>query len=496
MIQRWFQHVFFRAAACLVVIGGLAACSANRGIPGSPSDLVIEPVSFTPPSPVEWKLANGLTVYFLPDDELPLMKGVLVYPGGSLYEPRDRTGLAALCGSQMREGSIQGIRPEQLDRTLDSLGASVESAFNEEYGSISFSGLTEDAETILTIVSDVARRPAFDANRLSLAKQLSFEAIRRRKDDPATMAGITFARYVYGADSPYAWAPTPETIQRITRDDLIAFRRRFVRPEGAILAITGALSEAEARALVDKIFASWAGDPEQWVRPTPPPVGDTLKPGLYILPREFDQATVKIGHRGPARTTPDFYRLSVFNSVFGYGGFTSVLFREVRTKLGLAYSVWGGFDPGPVEGIFSIDAGTRAAEAGRTVERSIELAREARTELYSEDLVQLAKDSARRSFVFRFETPRQVIGRRAWLVMHGFPEDFDDTYLPRISQVDPMDVRSVAASHIHPENLVIVVVGSVPVADLVKRFGSERPIYLLHFDIEPHVIETLSAGPS
>ncbi|MCB0322159.1 MAG: insulinase family protein [Bdellovibrionales bacterium] len=473
-------HLHVLSVCCVVL---LAACTAHQPIPNRPESIETGEVNFEIPEPERWELPNGLTVLYYYNDELPQMRGTMYFPGGSLTDYSGVPGLLEATGNQMREGSIEGVSPQALDKRLDDLAASIESGFGDEYGSVGFYSLEEDFPEVFKLFTAVIRKPAFDASRLKLWQQLANEAIRRRRDAPDTMANMAFADLVYGPDSQFAKVASPESVAKVTRREMQKMHRLFVRPDGAYLAISGSIPRKQVEPMIQQAFGDWPRGVEQ--RPPLPELRHSVEPGIYLLQRDFDQATIIIGHRGPPRHIPDVYPLKIFNQLFGHSGFGSVLFNRIRSQLGLAYSVYGGVFPGTVEGLFQIAMGTRVNQAPTAIRTALEITKEAEQASPPEDDFVDAKAAVTRSFVFRFADPAFVVNRVAILELLGFPPGYDQQYLDRIAEVSPEAVREAAAKWIAPEDVVIVVVGNVTPEELRSVFGEQFPIRTFTFDTEP-----------
>lgn len=460
-----------------------AGCLNPAGIPVRPENIVEKELLFSPKEPERFELNNGLVVLYAYDPELPLMQGTLYLPGGSLYDPDGLVGLADAVGSQMRDGGISGLSPDLLDRRLDDLAANIDSGYGDEYGQVSFSCLSEDFSEVFDLFNKVVREPRFDAFRLSLWKQLSLDSIRRRQEDPDTIATMTFRELVYGKGSPFARWKNASSIEHINVEAMRKFHGRFVRPDGARLAIWGSLPRGQVYALIGKYFSDWKKGKEEL--PKPPIVDSQINPGIYLVDKQFSQAAIVIGHLGPPRNTDDRYAMGVFNYMFGWSGFSSVLFKEVRTNLGLAYSVWGGLVPSLSAGTFQVRVGTRVAKAPKAASKVIQLIQRSKSVIPSVANVEDAKRSIKRSFVFKFSSAGSRVSRKAKLEMLGFPKDYDRMYLRRIERVNPVLVSNVPKKWIDPDKLIIVVVGDVSVDNLRREFIKEMPVYLVKFVSEP-----------
>lgn len=466
-----------RISFCLLLLV-LPGCALFDSVPHRPEDITPTELSYLPAKPIEWQLENGLRVMFLEDRELPMVSGTLYLLGGSVFDPKDRAGLASATGAQMREGGVPGLSPQQLDAELDATGAAIESSFGEEYGTVSFSCLNDDLSRVFELFTSVVRRPSFASERFQLWQRLAEEGIRRRMDSPDVMAQMSFERILYGANSGWRDRSTMSSVAALRIEDMKEFHQRYVVPHNAILALSGNLSAAEARSLVEKSFVDWDGPK---TRLKFPDVHRVIKPGVYVLERDFEQANIVMGHFAPNRYEGSFPARAVFNRIFGLGGFQSVLMNEVRTKRGLAYSVYGGLFPGRSIGVMQIGLGTRNEEVVNAIEAIVEEVRKLKQEPVSPESLENAALAEKGSFVFNFKDPGAIVARRALLSLLDYPEDFDATYLGTVSALNPRTLHKETRKELRPEEMAIVVVGRVSAAELARHFSEKTPVYSLEF---------------
>jgi zinc protease len=448
-----------RRVVVALVFGILATGCTHSARSISPASLTPadEVAQFSPPEPARWRLSNGLEVIFLRDNELPLVKGRLMLRGGALWAGRYPLGTTSAMGEGMRTGGAGSLSADALDRELEKLAAGISSSFSAEFGGVSFSCLDNDTERVFELFADVVMRPRFDGDRLTLWKGQALEGIRRRVEDPSTVASIAFTQLVYG-DSPYGRVSRSTDISAIQRAHLVELHRYLVRPDGAILVITGKIDQAKAEQLTERYFGSWAprGEP----LPPAPAIDHTPKPGIYFIGLPFAQASVKFGHLGLPRFTPDYPAIDVFNEVFGSGGFGSRLMKRVRTELGLSYGIYGGIAPGRVRGTNYVFVQTKADSTGSAINESIRELEKLQQEQPSADEVAEKKLAISNSYVFNFGSQDEIAGRLASHELLEYPKDYDKTYLGKIQAVGPAEVQTVAASRWHPAELVVVVVGN------------------------------------
>jgi zinc protease len=262
---------------------------------------------------------------------------------------------------------------------------------------------------------------------------------------------------MYG-DTPYGRVTVERDIAEISRDLLVSLHRDFVKPDGAIMVITGRINRQDAQRLVEKHFGGWQARGS--ALPAPPPVPTEPTPGIYFITLPFSQASVQMGQLGVPRLTPDYPAIDMFNEIFGTSGFGSRLMQKVRTELGLTYGVYGGISPGVVRGTNSIFLQTKAESVAPAIKESLAVLTglQERPPLTGE--MEEKKNALRNSYVLNFDSLDEIAIRRARLKLLEYPADYDKTYLPKIGVVTPEDVQQVAQSRWQEKSFVVVVVGN------------------------------------
>ena len=203
-------------------------------------DLVYPPLhAIAIPNVETVALPNGMKLYLLEDHELPLVHGTARLRTGNLFDPPEKIGLATLTGTVLRTGGTRTRTGEQLDEQLENLAASVESDIGESFGSVSFSCLKENLDAVLADFHDVLTAPEFRQDKLDLARTGMSGSIARRNDEPEAIAEREFTNIVYGRNTPYGWQEEYDTINRVTRGDMVDFYRRYFFPANTALAVWG-----------------------------------------------------------------------------------------------------------------------------------------------------------------------------------------------------------------------------------------------------------------
>lgn len=444
----------------LALVVNVSSGFAQTAPLGDPRTMKFDPVTITVPEVERVVLENGLIVYLLPDRELPLVSVSAMIRTGSIYEPDDKVGLAGLTGIVMRTGGTARLAGDQVDEELEFLAANISMGIGGESGSASLDLLKKDLPQGLAIFADMLRTPAFESAKVDQAKRQALEAIRRRPDSPGGIAAREFRKLLFGADHPLGRESTTATVSRITRDDLVAFHRQFFAPNSLILGVTGDFEKPAMLDALRKAFGDWK--PQAVALPALPPV--TASPGagrsVNILRRDLSQTHLRIGHLSVKEDDPNYFALVLLDDILGGNSFTSRLFRDVRSRQGLAYSVGSRIVPGNAgPGVFMMQALTKGPSTYQTLSSMLDHMERMRQEPVSPEELQLAKDAFLNSFVFSFADSGLIVGRLMGLEYHGLPKDFLQRFRDSVVRLTKEDLLRVARLHLHPDRVIILAVG-------------------------------------
>ncbi|HEU4416096.1 MAG TPA: pitrilysin family protein [Candidatus Angelobacter sp.] len=412
---------------------------------------------FKPQEPRRVEFPNGMVVFLQEDHELPVIDGTLRVRGGSRDEPADKAGMIDLYGEVWRTGGTTSKTGDELDDFLESHAARVEASGGPDSTFLSFSALKENFDQVFPVVLDLLEHPEFRQDKLDLAKNQFASLISRRNDDVDEIAGRESTKLAYGPDNPYSRTPEYYTVAAITRDDVMQWHRRTVAPNNMILGVAG---DFDSAAMEQKLRQAFAAMPRGTAVPPPQIVFHGPKPGIYFIQKnDVNQSSISMGDLGIKRDNPDYYAVEVMNQIFG-GGFSSRLFANIRSKLGLAYNVGGGvgasFDH---PGITRIAMGTKSGSTAA----AIEALRKEMADLIKGGVTDVemkrAKDAILNSFIFDFDSREKVLAERMRYEFYGYPPDFLERYRAGIEKVTAADVDSAARKYLHPERMAVLVVG-------------------------------------
>jgi len=433
---------------------------------GDPRTMTFDPVTITVPEVERVVLENGLIVYLLPDRELPLVTVSAMIRTGAIYEPADKVGLAGLTGAVMRTGGTARFTGDQGDEELEFLAAHLSMGIGSENGAATLDILKKDLPRGLAIFADMLRAPAFEPAKVEEAKRQALEAIRRRPDNPSGIASREFRKLLFGIAHPLGRESTTDSLSRITRDDMVAFHQKFFAPNTLMLGVTGDFEKPAMLEALRQAFGDW--QPQQPIQaaalPAIPPVTASAAQGesrsVHVLRQPLTQTHLRIGHLSVKEDDPDYVALALLDDILGGNSFTSRLFRDVRSRQGLAYAVGSRLAPGNAgPGIFMLHALTKGSSTHQALSSMLNHMERLRQEPVSSEELQLAKDAFLNSFVFSFADAGQIVGRLMALDYHGLPKDFLQRFRDRVVRLTKEDLLRVARQHLHPDRVVILAVG-------------------------------------
>src|SRR5437899_7826190 len=354
-------------------------------------------------------LHNGMKILLVENPSLPTVSLNASVLTGARYDPESKVGQAIMASRLLDEGTETRSSLEIAD-TIESVGGAIEADGSFERVVVSAGVLNKDIELGLELLADLLMRPVFPEEYVDKEKERTLAEIVSAQDRPQVVAGWAFNELVYQNHPLHRPSHGyPQTVERLTRTDLLDFHERYFVPNNVILSIVGDFRVPELLPKIQKAFGSWASKPV--VFPTyPQPVRQSGK-RLKFITMPAQQLNIYLGHLGVTRTNPDYYVLQVLDTILGGGaGFTARIPMRLRDELGLAYTTFAsipmtaGLDPGR----FIAFIGTSPENMRLATEGLVNEIRRITVEPVTAQELQDAQDYLTGSFVFAFESSPQI----------------------------------------------------------------------------------------
>jgi predicted Zn-dependent peptidase len=415
--------------------------------------------AFEIPKPVTYTLDNGMRIFLMEDDELPLVSATLRMRMGSNHEPADKVGLASIYGAVLRDGGTLRRPADEVDEWLAARAASIEAGVGGDSGTLSANCLSEDFPDVLRLMREFLAEPALPQDKIDLAKTQEKTTISRRNDDVGGIVGREFAKLVRGEDSPLGRTTEYTTIAAIERSDLVAWHERYVHPNNLMLGIVGDFDVEPMKALIAEVFGGWEAGAAADMGGVP--YREEPRPGLFFIEKtDITQANIRMGHLGIRQDNPDYFAVQILNEALG-GGFTSRMFGTIRTDMGLAYSVFGGVGSSFLRpGLFQAGTQTKSESVTVALDAMKGVLQGIIDRPPTDEEIARAKDSILQSFVFNYASKRQVLAQQMNYAYYGLPSDYLERYRANIEAVTKDQVAEAARKYIHPDRLTVLVAGN------------------------------------
>jgi zinc protease len=405
-----------------------------------------------PPPVIRQVLPNGLTVLVRSDPSVGVVAASLQVRAGSLFETADTAGITNFLHRVMIRGTKRHSAV-QLTEAIEDVGGSLDASGDVEYGEVRGIALARSWEPLLRLMAEVSLQPTLPPEEIERERRLIQSALQTRGDTPFQRALDSVLHDLYGAH-PYAWPSVGrrESIERISRADLQAHYTAIYRPDRMVLAVSGNVPGDKVVRLAERLFRDVA-------RPTAPvpvkAVEATPRAERRLVERPVQQAQVLVAYLGPPLVEPDYAAVRVLGTVLG-GGMSGRLFRELRDRRGLAYSVGmlGSFRTGPsflVAYLGTAPPNAEAAEAGVLAE--IERVRR-------EDVTERELARAKAFLLGNLAMDRRTSARHAWYMAFfevvGAGWDFPERYARAVEAVTVADVARVAQRYLTRPTVLVL----------------------------------------
>jgi zinc protease len=413
------------------------------------------------PNIQHWQSASGAKVLFVENRDIPMLDVSVGLPAGSSFDAADKSGVAGLTHHLLNLGA-EGLNEDDIARGMADIGAQFGGGFDQDRASLSLRTLSSKAERdrALDIMARVLQKPLFPEAILAREKARLIAALKEAETKPESIADKAFHKAVFGAH-PYALPVSGEIsgVEKITVQDLRDFYAAHYRAGGAVVAIMGDVSRAQAEAIAEQLTAQLpAGAPPAAL----PGVAMRIPASEQRIPHPASQSHILVGAPGMARSDPDYFPLYVGNHILGGGGFVSRLMDEVREKRGLAYSVYSYFMPLKQPGAFQIGLQTKKEQADGALQLVRDILAEFVAKGPTEKELLGAKQNIVGGFPLRIDSNRKILDYLSIIGFYNLPLTYLDDFTRRVEQVTVAQVRDAFRRHIDPQAMATVVVGAPP----------------------------------
>jgi len=408
-------------------------------------------------------LSNGVKLHVARRTTVPTVRVAVSFDAGMASDRRDRLGLSALMLSLLEAGTTTRSTIE-IAEEQERLGANIATGQSMDRTSVSLYALKANLEPSLALLEDVIRNPAFTPSEVERLRAIQLAGIASEKTQPQGLASRAIFPLLYGDAHPYGVSASgrgdTDTVQAITRDDLVAYHSRWMVPGKAEIFVAGDVTMAEIKPLIDAHFGTWpqnrmASPQKDFTVPVPP-----AKPGIYLIDRpQSPQSIILGGFVTQARGGDDLVPFYAANTVLG-DDFLSRLNTDIREVKGWSYGVRAYLATRAERSPYIVSAPVQADQTGP----AIAAMRDDITQFLGPKGVTTAEyDRVIKGEIAqlpaRFETASAVLGQMQADALYGRPFDYVESLGQRYATLTPEKLDAAARAIIDPARLSWIVVG-------------------------------------
>ncbi len=455
------QSVLRRWASGAGVLGVVLWASLSAAqVPNWPSERPPRPLQARevkfPPYEVR-TLGNGMRVVVVLHHEQPAVSMRLLVKVGAAQDPEGKTGVASLAASLLDQGTTTRSAAEIADQ-IDTIGGALGTGSGNDLTFVNAIAMKDSFGPVMDLLADVVRNPAFAAEEIDRQKQQVASGLQVNTNDPDYVASVLFDRLVYGFH-PYGLpsSGTPETLAKITREDLQAYHKRYFVPNNMILAIVGDVTSMEAFAAAERVFGRWPQGDVAVAKPIEPP--PPTRRIVVVDKPDAVQTEIRVGMLAIPRKHPDYLAWDLAVKILGGEG-ANRLHNVLRSERGLTYGASADTEARKEAGDFIAETDTQTETTGEVLRLMVDEFSRLQRERPFERELSGAQAYLAGSFPLTIETPNDIATEVLNVLFYDLPVEEIGTFPQRVQAVTPDDILRVARQYVRPDRLSIVLVGN------------------------------------
>ncbi len=398
----------------------------------------------------------GTPFWLAEDHAVPVIALEMMLPGGARLDPPGSEGATSLMTALLDQGTALRDGPAFVEAT-ERLAAHFGFGAGQDHVRVSAMMLAANRDATVDLLAEAMQRPAFDAEAVERTRAQVLASLRQAATDPSSVAQRAFFRALLGGH-PYALLPsgTEDSVAGLDIAALRAAHGRTLVRAGAAVVVAGAIGEAEAGAMIDRLLAPLpAAGP-----PAPPAATIRSGGGVEVVPVAGPQSVLVFGHAGIDETDPDYIPAMVMMHILGSGGFSSRLIAELRERHGLAYGAFAGLSHAELADMVIGSVATANRTAGECVALIRAAWQQMRGEGVSAAELAAAKQYLTGAYPLQFDGNAAIASILVALKTEGRSPDWPETRSAAIEAVTADDIRRVARRLLQPEALTFVIAGA------------------------------------
>ncbi len=448
---------------------------AYERTPSSFDRTIEPPYGEAPETPVpevwESQLDNGLRLFGIENNEVPLFSLNITIPGGQIVDTHEKAGVANLVGLLMNKGT-KTKTPAELEEAIKELGARISVSAGRENLSISANGMVKNYKAILRLLEEILLEPRWDETEFELAIENVKNALIQQKASPGSIASNEFAKLIYGTEHILSVnrAGTEASIASLTIEDLKEFYANYCSPGEAALNFVGAIDQETVEKSLLSLSVNWATK-EVTIPTFPIPKRPTESTVFFYDMPDAKQSVITLGYPCMDVNDPEFYPATVMNYILGGGGFASRLTQVLRQEKGFTYGIRSGFRGSQIVGPFSLSTSVKTSNTLEALSL-IQGILDQYDETFSTEDLDVTKSFLIKKNARAFETTGAKLSMLSQISMYNWPYDFVRQQEKMVNDMTVENIQQLAKKYVDPDKMFYLVVGDAKTQlDQLKKLG-------------------------
>ena len=416
-------------------------------------------------------LSNGIEIYGIENDELPLVQFDITIPGGHLLDPKDKAGLSYLMTDLMMEGTVNKT-PAELEEAIDLLGARISISSGTEEIRLTGACLAKNFTKTVALAEEILLQPRWDEKEFNRLKQSLITRLQGREANPQEIASINYNKLIYGTDHILGipGSGTLETVNSITLDD-VKQHYTSLSPKNAVIHIAGDVSQNAAKDTFDSLANNWKSSDVE----IPNVTVDTIQKGnkLYFINIPGSkQSVIYAGKIALSGNNEDYNNLDYANEILG-GGSSGRLFQTLRIEKGYTYGAYSYIRQQEHKAPFTVTTSVRANATLPSLQIISDMLKQYE-DSFGVNEVETTKTKLLKGSTRSYEDLGDKLRILREMSKYDKSSDFIEKEQQELLAMTLEDFKSIINTYINEDQMIYVVVGDKATQfDEIKKLGKE-----------------------
>ncbi len=399
------------------------------------------------------RLDNGIPLHMIRVAQQPVLRLECVFDAGTWHEYVPGSAFFAM--KMLVEGTVSRSSA-QISEYIDRYGAFIELNSGPDRASLVIYCLTRFLPDVLPLIQELLNEPTFPEKELDDLRNITLQNLRVNYEKSAYLAGVLFREKLFGPEHPYGRSQKPETIEQLTRANVVEFYERAIKNRPFQLVLAGHATEEDVL-LINRVLGQLPVRTDTLPGYSAPIV--TEKDAITLTEKpDSSQSSIRLGRRLFTRSHPDYFKMLVMNEVFG-GYFGSRLMKNIREEKGFTYGISSNMPSFRQDGYFLIGTDVNKENTQQTLDEIQKEIHILQTVPVAEDELETVKNYMAGEFVGALNTPFEIADRYKVILLDQLPADFLTTYIQKVRAISPADIMEMANHYLKTDSLSEVVVG-------------------------------------